>query len=203
MFSKLRLLMLALSFELLSGVAMSQPISPVFDRITVEDGLSHGTITAIIQGREGLMWFGTFSGLNRYDGYEFKVYKHNDEDSTSIRSDALWDLMERPNGSIWIATKDGIDIYNPKKDHFSRLKVRKGTAEQSFDLKTYFLLQWSPELLLIATDQGVIAYRENSNETYPLLPDEDISVRHIRKGSEGKLWIATENKGLMVYDFVG
>jgi len=57
---------------LLSGVFTANLMA--FDHLTVDDGLSQGTITAILQDRQGFMWFGTSDGLNRYDGYSFTIY---------------------------------------------------------------------------------------------------------------------------------
>ncbi|MBT8385909.1 MAG: hypothetical protein KJO12_00730, partial [Ignavibacteria bacterium] len=55
----------------------------IFKQLTVVDGLSQSTVFATIQDSRGYMWFGTINGLNRYDGYEFRVYVNNPADSTS------------------------------------------------------------------------------------------------------------------------
>src|SRR5262245_25526228 len=57
-----------------------------FQHYSVEDGLSQGTISTILQDHYGFMWFGTYDGLNRFDGITFTVYRHRPNDSTS-----LWD----------------------------------------------------------------------------------------------------------------
>ncbi|MEJ2545994.1 MAG: two-component regulator propeller domain-containing protein, partial [Calditrichaceae bacterium] len=64
--------------------SFAQPEILRFKHITTDDGLSQSTIYCIIKSRDGYMWFGTADGLNRYDGYEFVIYKNDKDDSTSI-----------------------------------------------------------------------------------------------------------------------
>jgi signal transduction histidine kinase/ligand-binding sensor domain-containing protein len=78
-----------------------------FDRITAEDGLSHDTVTSILQDRRGFMWFGTEDGLNRYDGYTFTVYRHDPDDPHSLRDDSIMTLYEDRAGVLWIGTQTG------------------------------------------------------------------------------------------------
>lgn len=61
-----------------------------FTHLSIADGLSHSDVRAIVQDQQGFMWFGTWlGGLNRYDGYTFKVYKHNPQDERSLSSDNI------------------------------------------------------------------------------------------------------------------
>jgi hypothetical protein len=78
-----------------------------FDRISVEDGLSHSTVNAILQDSYGFMWFGTDDGLNRYDGYGFTVYKHNPDDPHSLSHNRVWSLYEDSSGGLWVGTYGG------------------------------------------------------------------------------------------------
>jgi signal transduction histidine kinase/streptogramin lyase len=78
-----------------------------FDRITTEDGLSHNTVTSILQDSRGFMWFGTEDGLNRYDGYTFTVYRHDPDDPHSLRDDSVMTLYEDRDGVLWIGTQTG------------------------------------------------------------------------------------------------
>lgn len=75
-----------------------------FERISLEDGLSQSVVTCILQDSRGFMWFGTQDGLNRYDGYEFKVYRYYPEDSTSIADNSIICMCEDRDGDLWIGT---------------------------------------------------------------------------------------------------
>lgn len=90
-----------------------------FDHLTSADGLSHSDVRAIVQDRQGFMWFGTWlGGLNRYDGYTFKVYRHDPNDNRSLGSDSIRNLYVDRRGVLWIATQGGVDQYDQETDSF-------------------------------------------------------------------------------------
>ncbi|MEJ2614797.1 MAG: two-component regulator propeller domain-containing protein, partial [Ignavibacteriaceae bacterium] len=75
-----------------------------FNHLTVEDGLSQSSVTCIFQDRQGFMWFGTQDGLNRYDGYNFKVFKNEPGDSTSISDNFIFSIYQDKNGILYFET---------------------------------------------------------------------------------------------------
>ena len=78
-----------------------------FARISVEHGLSHSTVNCILQDSKGFMWFGTDDGLNKYDGYSFTVYRHNQDDPRSLSRNQVWSLFEDASGVLWVGTYGG------------------------------------------------------------------------------------------------
>ncbi|NOG47483.1 MAG: hypothetical protein HND50_19750 [Calditrichaeota bacterium] len=78
-----------------------------FKHLTVADGLSQNTISAIHHDSRGFMWFGTQDGLNRYDGYEFRVFRHDRDDQKSISANWIWSIEEDSSGHIWASTFGG------------------------------------------------------------------------------------------------
>src|SRR6201997_5262807 len=90
-----------------------------FTHLTSNDGLSQGYVTAILQDRQGFMWFATRDGLNRYDGNSFAVYKNNPNDPDSLSSNFLQDLVEDDQGYLWIATNNGLNKFDPVTDRFT------------------------------------------------------------------------------------
>lgn len=66
------------------------------------------------------MWFGTYDGLNKYDGYDFTIYKHNPLDSTSISNSYITDMFEDRAGTLWIATRDGLNQFDRGHNRFIR-----------------------------------------------------------------------------------
>src|ERR1700744_4816081 len=99
----------------------SQPRTLKFSHIGTEVGLSANNVTCILRDRQGFMWFGTRDGLNRYDGYDFDVYKNIPEDSTSLSSNFVTSIMEDRNGDIWVGTwGGGLDRFDMEKRHFIR-----------------------------------------------------------------------------------
>ncbi len=90
-----------------------------FKHYHVENGLSNNSVACSLQDRNGFLWFGTINGLNRFDGYNFKVFRNDPEDSTSIGSNFIRCLYEDKNGSLWVGTNKGIYIYDSHSEKFS------------------------------------------------------------------------------------
>jgi len=88
-----------------------------FSKLDVRDGLSNNQINAIYKDHQGFLWFATISGVNRYDGYTFKIFQHVDQDSTSIEA-YVTSIYEGPNGKIWMSTYNGVNIYDPSTEKF-------------------------------------------------------------------------------------
>ncbi len=78
-----------------------------FELLSIEDGLSQGTVNCILQDSTGFLWLGTQGGLNRYDGYDLKVYQHDDADPASLAHDFVLTLAEGPSGDLWAGTEGG------------------------------------------------------------------------------------------------
>lgn len=90
-----------------------------FSHLGLEDGLSQSTITSILQDSQGFMWFGTMDGLNRYDGYEFTVFKHHPADPSSLSHNRILCLFEDSQGVLWVGTEGGgLDRYEPSRETF-------------------------------------------------------------------------------------
>ncbi|RNL87055.1 hybrid sensor histidine kinase/response regulator [Sinomicrobium pectinilyticum] len=98
-----------------------------FRNYQVENGLSHNSITSSLQDHKGFMWFGTKDGLNRFDGYDFKVFQHNPNDRTSLGNNFISVLHEYEN-NIWIGTNDGLYLYSQEKEDFRLIDGTSGMA---------------------------------------------------------------------------
>lgn len=102
---------------------MSSQNPGYFQRITTEDGLSQSDITTIIQDDDGFMWFGTHDGLNRYDGYSFKIFKPDFNKENSIPSNLIYALEKDLNGNLWIGTTGaGLVYFNKAEEKFTTYK---------------------------------------------------------------------------------
>ena len=89
----------------------------------VKDGLSQNSVHAIFRDRDGLVWIGTQDGLNSFDGKTFTVYRHNDEDSTSISDQFILNIGEDKAGNVWIGTRNGLNCFNKHTQKFRRFYV--------------------------------------------------------------------------------
>lgn len=90
-----------------------------FTALTTKNGLSSNTVNAVLKDRFGLMWFGTDDGLDRFDGINFTVYRHNPANPSSLRANEILSLHEDKEGNLWIGTSGGsLSLYDRKKDAF-------------------------------------------------------------------------------------
>jgi ligand-binding sensor domain-containing protein len=80
---------------------------PEFQHLSMEQGLSQSNVNCILQDSKGFLWFGTKDGLNRYDGYSFRVYQNSPTDSNSITDNYITALAEDKSGNIWAGTLGG------------------------------------------------------------------------------------------------
>ncbi|ALJ01173.1 hybrid sensor histidine kinase/response regulator transcription factor [Rufibacter tibetensis] len=91
-----------------------------FLRIDVNNGLSHNQVNSFLKDSKGYIWIGTSSGLNRFDGYGVKVFRHNSRNTASLRDNNISKLFEDPEGNIWVTSQKGLTVYKPKEDRFDR-----------------------------------------------------------------------------------
>jgi signal transduction histidine kinase/ligand-binding sensor domain-containing protein/DNA-binding NarL/FixJ family response regulator len=90
-----------------------------FSHLDINNGLSHNNITSILKDSKGFMWFGTLSGLNRYDGYKFKIFKYAANDTTTLDGNYIVGITEGPGHKLWVETTNKFNIYDPLTEKFS------------------------------------------------------------------------------------
>ena len=144
----------------------AQKDETLFSHLTVEDGLSLNVVTQILQDDHGFMWFGTYNGLNRYDGYNFKTYLPEPSDSNSISSHSIWSIYEDSKGDIWIGTLDGLNKFNWKTETFTRYKYDPEDPHSISNSLVYTIFEDKSGTLWIGTLNGLNKYnREQDNFT--------------------------------------
>ncbi|RVT97301.1 response regulator [Mucilaginibacter limnophilus] len=102
-------------------IASANAQSYYFRHYQVENGLSNSTINDCIQDKRGFLWIATRDGLNRFDGYSFKVFRHDPNKSNSIGNDLIRSLHEDQQGRLWVGTDLGLYIYNYDQESFTRI----------------------------------------------------------------------------------
>src|ERR1700722_14045279 len=118
---KLYTTLLILFFCVASPRLSAQSIEYQFSTLNFSNGLSNNHVTSLYKDPRGFMWFGTMSGLNRYDGYEFKVFRHDQRDPHSIGDNFIEQIFEGPEGKMWVQSRSSrFNIYDLATDQFDR-----------------------------------------------------------------------------------
>lgn len=106
-------------FAIPAGLFAQNNSSYQFSHLDITNGLSDNQVNCIYKDKKGFMWFGTTSGLNRYDGNKFKIFKRDTKDPNSLAENHVMNIAEGPDDKLWIFTHNNISIYDPSMERFS------------------------------------------------------------------------------------
>lgn len=182
---------LFLSFTL-AGLALPDQES-VFSHLSVAEGLSQCTVSSIVQDHDGLMWFATFDGVNRYDGYDFTVYRHVDRDPETIAGDVIRKLYVDSRGTLWAGTNKGLSWYDAAADKFRNLLVED--IHNFYD----FVELSETEMLVAASRKAFIVDISNKTVLDSDSPVLRLSPRSFAKARGGVL-VGSEKGRLFMYN---
>lgn len=197
--SKLKyILSLTLILQFVSVKA--QTLNQNFRHLTIEDGLSHNNVYAIIQDNTGFIWIGTQNGLNKYDGYEFSQYYYSSEDSCSLISSNFGKLLQDSKGRIWIGTyRGGISLYYPDENRAVRF-INNPDDETSIasNLIRGIIEDKNGNVWIGTGDNGLCMYNDKNDKFIRYTNDENNpnslinnSIKSISYDIYGNIWVAT------------
>jgi signal transduction histidine kinase/ligand-binding sensor domain-containing protein len=178
-----------------------------FNHLTTDNGLSSNRIWCICRDSKDYLWMGTDVGLDKYDSYEVKKYRHDENLPGTISSDNILFISEDRNKNLWIGTNDGLNLYDPEKDNF---KIFKNSRDDKTSLNSNYvcsIVQDNSGIMWILTDgtclnkwvpetQSFVRYQfKNIRNTLWARPAKMMTF-----DSKGKLWIVSLNNGLNCFD---
>jgi signal transduction histidine kinase/ligand-binding sensor domain-containing protein/DNA-binding response OmpR family regulator len=189
----------------LSFCAFSQSGTYNFAKLDVYNGLSHNQVNTIIKDSKGFMWFGTLSGLNRYDGYSCKIFRQNLNDTSSLHDNNILSLFELPQGKMWVATQGGPCIYDPVtekfdakyNDYLHSIGLPSGSIKRIIkgnNGRCWFLYDDRDLYMYSVADKKAIPLRQHNNS----LSSEKITS--VKETSDEKLWLLYQSGFLQLYD---
>ncbi|MDT0676558.1 two-component regulator propeller domain-containing protein [Autumnicola musiva] len=175
----------------------------VFDKIDNSNGLSNGRVTSIVKDAGGFVWIATKNGLNRYDGFESKVYTRQ---NSSISSNDISDLFLDSKNRLWVATLGGgLNFYNAELDKFQVFKSSESpTSIASNQVNTIF--EDAKGYIWLGTENGLSLFDEARGKFFNYHHSKNKnslshnSVTGIFQTEEGTLWIGTFGGGLNKFD---
>ena len=175
------------------------------EKIGIQNGLSSNYPSSIIQDSKGFIWIGTNNGLNRYDGYQSKVFKYDPNNINTISDNWITSLLEDSNGNIWIGTDGGgLNLYNTTTGAITRFKHNKDDSTSISSNLVLRIYEDSKLRLWVGTKNG-LNLLDRSKLTFQnwLQPNAckkcEYSVRAIAGDNKGNLWIGDEFNGLYYF----
>lgn len=179
-----------------------------FDHITVEDGLSHSSVFEIMQDSKGFLWFGTQDGLNKYDGYSFKVYKYSPFDTTSLQDNWVQSIAEDKEGNLWVGThNNGVFKFDRNKETFANYKNARSNHHSLISNRVWNVYVDSKNVLWVGSSGGLSRYdaKQNRFENYSNKESGPNSfgpyaANCIYEDTKGFLWIGSWGGGLTRLD---
>jgi PAS domain S-box-containing protein len=159
----MRLTVILFTLVLLSNFTLfSQKEDIQFEHLSMRDGLSMNPVMAIAQDQKGFLWFGTQDGLNRYDGYSFKVFKYTEDDPASISDNFITALQVDSAGRLWIGTlSGGLNCFDYSKPGFTRFNSANSGLPSD---RIFSLSKDNQETIWVGTEKGLCVVRSTSPE---------------------------------------
>ena len=144
-----RLYYLLLLFFFFNNLNAQDTITLNTEVLAVKDGLSQGMISSVLQDKEGFMWFGTKDGLNKYDGYNFTIYRHEQDNPYSLPDNYVTGIVEDDNGNFWVGTlTKGLYLFDKRKERFYPVKV--ATSDGTLSNNTIKPVKYQDGKLLVS-----------------------------------------------------
>ena len=178
-----------------------------FDHLNIEQGLSQSSIQVIFQDSHGFLWFGTEDGLNRYDGYNFKIYKPDPDAPNSLSDRWITSIVEDRDGYLWVGTRLGLNRYDPRTEDFLRFVHDDLDPSSLIDNHVNVLYIDRSGNLWIGTDSGLDLFDKGNGTfkhyVYSPFQQEGISGKSITalyQDSRGRLWVGTLAGGLNLFE---
>lgn len=166
-----------------------------FRHLDFSHGLSHNQVNAIYKDNRGFMWFGTMSGLNRYDGYVIKTFHHSIKDSTSLSDDYISKIVAGPFKKLWIQLRTDFNIYDPVTEKFERRadKFLRQLGLPGAGLTD--IVQAGAGYWFVFRDSGLYYYEQNK-PVVSLLRNKSLphfTIADVKTDSKNNIWIVYSN----------
>ena len=183
--------------------------SPVINYLGIEKGLSNNSVRCIYQDHFGFMWFGTFDGLNRYDGYDFKIFRKQLNDSNSLFHNYINTIAEDRHNNIWVGTGQGVSFYNQVSAKFKDGQYIPlwGKEKLRIPFNVNIIKSDSSGNLFFATNAGgLLILKEGSDAAIPsVCPQDDKGncqndIQGLVIDKKQRVWLFVRELGLCLYN---
>lgn len=187
-------------FIFILGIQLSSFSQNFFQHFTISDGLPNNNIQCLFKDRSGFIWIGTINGLSQYDGYVFRNFLNNPDDTTSLPNNNIRSIAEDKNGIIWLGLWGGVATFDPRTQKFKRIPLN---FERNYDKVRHLLID-SKNRIWISTNQGNYVFKNDgslikhwsSGKGKHDLPNNEITST--LEDKSGRIWV-TGKGGLCLF----
>lgn len=184
-----------------------------FSQLTILDGLSNSNVFGVTQDNQGFIWFATEDGLNRFDGKNIVIYRHNANNKFSIADNLIRKVFYDSENTLWVGTQNGLSRYNRELDNFDNFYSVTGDENSLRDNVIWDIYQnktgleqndQARPLLWISTTDGLhtLAVDSNINDTLfqrikiRKYNDRIREIKTIFQDKKQNYWLGTFDKGI-------
>jgi signal transduction histidine kinase/ligand-binding sensor domain-containing protein/HPt (histidine-containing phosphotransfer) domain-containing protein/BarA-like signal transduction histidine kinase len=176
-----------------------------FSHLSSNQGLSQNLADVIFRDHLGYLWVGTSDGLNRYDGYTFKIYRNKINDAQSLSENYITDIIDDEQGNLWIATRNGLNKFIRKTGAFKRYYANDNQKNGLNSSHITRLIKDTRGGFWIGTTEGVNHFDPISESFNPLISNQQVNnmsdayITALLQDNDGSLWVGSANNGLSHY----
>ena len=176
-----------------------------FHHLSVDEGLSQGSIHSIVQDVHGFLWFATKDGLNKYDGYTFTVYRNIPDDSTSLPANFVSALAIDAGNNFWVGTNGGgLSKFNPDNETFERIDLNAlGGNNIDYSSISEILISHDNKVWFTVKRYGLCVYDpvKNTLKSYSDIDSGSMTTEYevipILEDSNNNIWFASLYNGVI------
>lgn len=179
--------------------AHAQQQSVQFSTLNTHAGLSSNQVNCIYKDAKGFLWFGTMSGLNRYDGNNFRIFRHSLSDSLSLNDDYITHIFSAPGNRLFIKTRNGDNIYDPVKEQFTNAALwLRDLGMPSIGVKS--MLRAGNACWVAYGDSGLYRIQDHKKGVRIRLPAEKAGIADIKMDGDHFLYVLYLNGSISKLD---
>ncbi|MFY9151758.1 MAG: two-component regulator propeller domain-containing protein [Prolixibacteraceae bacterium] len=200
-------ILIVFSIWMQTSFCIAQTVTPIFNHLTVNEGLSSNRIWGIFRDSKDYLWMSTDVGLDKYDSYQIKKYRFDEKSSGTISSNNITCMYEDRTNQLWFGTVNGLNLYDPSKDYF---KVFKNDSTDKNSISGNYIssiLEDHEGTLWIVTDGNCLNSWDPKTQTFKQYRFEDKknnlyahSSRQICNDSKGYIWIVSFGRGILRFE---
>lgn len=178
------------------------------DHFQFIDGLINNHVLCTYQDKRGIVWAGTYSGLQTFDGYNFKSFNSNNLGKNLFTNHVVLSIAEDKADNLWFGTEYGLNKYNIKTEKITKIIIKKGNSIDLVNNQIRDISIDSKGVLWLGTyGGGLIAYDDAKQKFTQYKSSKNNStglqsnfINSLFTDNQGLLWIATENGGISVFN---